>query len=60
MEDSGSSRNEVDVPQIGGVRARWRRALARSVPLVALALVATLFLHGWWNGDLPATPRLEL
>ena len=48
------------MPQIGGVRARWRRALARSIPLMALGLVATLFLHGWWNGDLPATPRLEL
>ena len=38
----------------------WRSRLARVGPLLALVLVAVVFLRGWWNGAMPASPRLEL
>jgi len=36
------------------------RTLARFGPALLLALVVALFMRGWWNAALPATPRLEL
>ncbi|MGQ9584961.1 MAG: hypothetical protein ACUVXG_06125 [Anaerolineae bacterium] len=40
-----------------GSSGGWRAGASAAL---VLALAAVCFLHGWWNGDLPATPRLEL
>ncbi|MGQ9568235.1 MAG: YfhO family protein, partial [Anaerolineae bacterium] len=39
---------------------RVQESLVRAAPYLALAVVVAVFLRGWWNGDLPGSPRLEL
>lgn len=41
-------------------KGRVQEPLVRAAPYLALAVVAAVFMHGWWNGALPADPRMEL